>query len=88
MWKKFDNDMKRKAHMFEGIFIDPFNNDNPSVHPLNFASGVVTTSAIKKNLRKTLDKGSQVSKKLHEESFDTIRKQHATKKQLRLTSQV
>ena len=48
--------------MFEGIFIDPFNNDNPSDHPLNFASGVVTTSAIKKNLRKTLDKGSQVSK--------------------------
>ena len=88
MWKKFDNDMKRKTHMFEGIFIDPFNNDNPSDHPLNFASGVVTTSAIKKNLQKTLDKGSQVSKKLHEEAFDTIRKQHATKKQLRLTSQV
>ena len=62
MWKKFDNDMKRKTHMFEGIFIDPFNNDNPSDHPLNFASGVVTTSAIKKNLRKALDKGSQVSK--------------------------
>ena len=62
MWKKFDNGMKRKTHMFEGIFIDPFNNDNPSDHPLNFVSGVVTTSAIKKNLRKTLDKGSQVSK--------------------------
>ena len=47
--------------MFEGIFIDPSDNDNPSDHPLNFASGVVTTSAIKESLRKTLDKGSQVS---------------------------
>ena len=47
--------------MFEGIFIDPFDNDSPSDHPLNFASGVVTTSAIKESLRKTKDKGSQVS---------------------------
>ena len=61
MWKRFDNDVKRKTHMFEGIFIDQFDNDNPSDHPLNFASGVVTTSAIKESLRKTLDKGSQVS---------------------------
>ena len=59
MWKKFYNDVKRKT--FEGIFIDPSDNDNPSDHPLNFASGVVTTSAIKESLRKTLDKGSQVS---------------------------
>ena len=61
MWKKFNNDVKRKTIMFEGIFIDPSDNDNPSDHPLNFASGVVTTSAIKESLRKTLDKGSQVS---------------------------
>ena len=61
MWKKFDNDVKRKTHMFEGIFIDPSDNDNPSDHPLNFSPGVVTTSAIKESLRKTLDKGSQVS---------------------------
>ena len=47
--------------MFEGIFIDPFDNDSPSDHPLNFASGVVTTSAIKESLRKTIDKGSQAS---------------------------
>ena len=47
--------------MFEGIFIGPSDNDNPSDHPLNFASGVVTISAIKESLRKTLDKGSQVS---------------------------
>ena len=59
MWKRFDNDVKRTAHMFEGIFIDPFDNDNPSA--LNFASGVVTTSAIKESLLKALDKGSQVS---------------------------
>ena len=56
MWKRFGNDVKRKTHMFEGIFIDPFDNDNPSDHPLNFASGVVTTSAIKESLRKTLIK--------------------------------
>ena len=42
MSKKFDNDVKRKTHMFGGIFIDPSDNDNPSDHPLNFASGVVT----------------------------------------------
>ena len=47
--------------MFEGIFIDPADDDNPSDHPMNFASGVVTTSAIKESLRKTLDKGGQVS---------------------------
>ena len=47
--------------MFEGIFIDPFDNDNPSDHPLNFASDVVTTSVIKESLLKALDKGSQVS---------------------------
>ena len=61
MSKKFDNDVKRKTHMFEGIFIDPSDNDNPSDHPLNLASGVVTTSAIKESLRTTFDKGSQVS---------------------------
>ena len=61
MWKRFDNDVKRKTHMFEGIFIDPFDNNNPSDHPLNFVSGVVTTSAINESLLKTLDKGSQVS---------------------------
>ena len=47
--------------MFEEIFIDPFDNDNLSDHPLNFTSGVVTTSAIKESLLKALDKGSQVS---------------------------
>ena len=61
MWKRFDNDVKRMAHMFEGIYIDPFDNDNPSDHPLNFASGEVTTSSIKESLLKALDKGSQVS---------------------------
>ena len=47
--------------MFEGIFIDPFDNDNSSDHPLNFASGAVTTSTIKESLLKALDKGSQIS---------------------------
>ena len=61
MWKRFDNDVKRTTHMFEGIFIDPFDIDNPSDHPLNIESGVVTTSAIKESLLKALDKGSQVS---------------------------
>ena len=61
MWKRFDNDVKRTTHMFEGIFIDPFANDIPSDHPLNFASGVVKTSAINESLLKALDKGSQVS---------------------------
>ena len=61
MWKRFDNDVKRATHMFEGIFIDPFDNNNLSDHPLNFASGVVTTSAIKESPLKALDKGSQVS---------------------------
>ena len=50
MWKRFDYDVKRKTHMFEGIFIDPFDNNNPSDHPLNFVSGVVTTSVIKESL--------------------------------------
>ena len=61
IWKRFENDVKRKTHIFEGIFIDPFDNDNPSDHPLSFVSGVVTTSAVKESLRKSLDKGSQVS---------------------------
>ena len=61
MWKRFDNDVKRKTRMFEGIFIDPFDNDNPDDHPLNFPSGAVTTSAIKEYLRKIWDKGSQLS---------------------------
>ena len=47
MWKRFDNDVKRTTHMFEGKFIDPFDNNNSSDYPLSFASGVVTTSAIK-----------------------------------------
>ena len=61
MWKRFDNDVKRTTHMFEGILTDPFDNDNPSDHSLNFASGVVTTFGIKESLLKALDKGSQVS---------------------------
>ena len=52
MWKRFGNDVKRTTHMFEGIFIDSFDNDNPSDHLLNFATGVVTTSAIKESLLK------------------------------------
>ena len=40
MWKRFYNNVKRMTHMFEGMFIDPFDNDNPSDHPLNFVSGV------------------------------------------------
>ena len=61
MRKRFDNDVKRTTDMFEGIFIDPFYNDNPSDHILNFPSGVVTTSAVKESLLKAVDKGSQVS---------------------------
>ena len=48
MWKRFDSDVERTTHMFEGMFIDPLDNDNQSDYPLNFASGEVTTSAIKK----------------------------------------
>ena len=47
--------------MFKGIFIDHFDNNNQSDFPLNFASDVVTTSAIKESLLKALDKGSQAS---------------------------
>ena len=61
MGKRFDNDVKRTTHLFERMYIDPFDNDNLSDHPLNFASGVVTTSAIKERLLKALDKGSRVS---------------------------
>ena len=61
MWKRFDNDVKRTTPMYGGMFIDPFDNDNQSDHPLNFAYGVVTTSAIKESLLKALDKGSHVS---------------------------
>ena len=50
MWKRFDNDVKRKTRMFEGIFIDPFDNNNPSDHKFNFVSGVVTTSVIKESI--------------------------------------
>ena len=46
-WKRFDNDVKRSTHMFVGMFIDPFDRDNPSDHPLSFTSGAVTTSEIK-----------------------------------------
>ena len=56
MWKRFDNDVKRTTHMFEGIFIDPFDNKNPSDDLLNFASGVVTTSVIKESLLKAWTK--------------------------------
>ena len=52
MWKRFDKDLKRTTHMYDGILIDPFDNDNPSDHPLNFASGVVRASAIKESLLK------------------------------------
>ena len=52
MWKRFNKDVKRTTHMYDGIFIDPFDNDNPSNHPLNFASGVVRASAIKESLLK------------------------------------
>ena len=38
MWKRFDSNVKRTTHMFKGIFIDPFDNDIPSDHPLNFVS--------------------------------------------------
>ena len=88
MWKRFDNDVKRTTHMFERIFIDPFDNDNPSDHPLNPASGEVTTSAIKESLLKALDKGSQVSINLTKKHMIPSKKQHATKKLLRPTSQV
>ena len=40
MWKRFDNDVKRTTHIVEGILKDHLDNDNPSDHPLNFASGV------------------------------------------------
>ena len=50
------NTVKRTTHMVEGMFIDPFDNDNPSDHPLNFVSGV-----IKESLLKALDKRSQIS---------------------------
>ena len=40
MWNMFYNNVKRMTHIFEGIFMDPFDNDNPSDHPLNFVSGV------------------------------------------------
>ena len=83
IWKRFDNDVIRTTHVFEGKFIDHFDNDNQSDHPLNFASGVVTTSAIKESLLKALDKGSQVSINFTKKHVcDTIRKQHATKKLL------
>ena len=88
MSKKFDNDVKRKTHMFEGIFIDPSNNDNPSDHPLNFASGVVTTSAIKESLRKTLDKGSQVSINFTKKHLIPSENNMPLKNLLRFTSQV
>ena len=52
MWKRFNNDVKRMTHMYDGIFIDPFDNDNPSDHSLNFASRVVRLSAIKESLLK------------------------------------
>ena len=61
MWKRFDNIVQRTTHKFEGIFIDPFDNNNPSDDPLNFALGIVTTSAIKESLLKALGKSSQVS---------------------------
>ena len=61
MWKRFDNGVKRTTHMYKGMFIDPFDNYNPSNQTLNFASYVVTTSAIKERLLKALDKGSRVS---------------------------
>ena len=61
MWKRFDNDVKRTTHMFQVIFIETFDNDISSDHPLDFASSVVTTYAIEESLLKALDKGSQVS---------------------------
>ena len=52
MWKCIDNYVKRTTHVFEGVFIDRLDNDNPSDHPLNFASDVVTASLIKESLLK------------------------------------
>ena len=85
LWKRFDNDAKR---MFEGIFIDPFDNDNPPDHPLNFASGVVKSSAIMKSLLKALDKGSQVSINFKKKHWIPLENNMPLKKLLQPTSRV
>ena len=88
MWKRFDNDVKITTHMFEGIFIDPFDNDNTSDHPLNFVSFVVTTSAIKKSLLKALDKGSKVSINFTKKHLIPSENNMPLKRLLQPTSQV
>ena len=47
--------------MFEGICINLFDKSKQSNHPLDFASGVVTTPTIKESPPQALHKGSQVS---------------------------
>ena len=86
LWKRFDNDAKRTTHMFEGIFIDPFDNENPSDHPLNFVCSDNIFNH--ENSTKSLRQRQSSINKLQEEAFDIIRKQHATKKLLRPTFRV
>ena len=76
-WKRLHNDVKRTTHMFEGRFIDPFETDNASDHPLNFECGVRNTCIQGKSTKSPRQRQS-CGNRLNEEAFDTIRKQHTT----------
>ena len=67
------------TQMFVRMFRYPFDTDNASYYLANFASGVVTTPAVKERL---LRQRQSVGNRLHEAAFDTIRRCKATQKLL------
>ena len=65
--------------MFEGKFIDPFDKNNSSLELRVWCSDNICNQV---KSTKSLRRRQSSINKLHEDAFDTIRKQHATKKLL------
>lgn len=51
-----DTSVEKMATMFDSIYVDPFDNDDPCEQFLNFAIYMLATSKIKKSLFEYLDK--------------------------------
>ena len=58
---RWNSDVTRKTHLFEGTFIDPFDLNDPPPNLTNIATGMVAKSAVEDSLTQTLDKGDQMA---------------------------
>ena len=85
MWKRFDNDVKRTTHMFEDRSLRQWQSIWSSLEHRIWCSGYICNHG--KSTKSLRQRQSSINKH-HEEAFDTIRKQHATKRLLRPTSHV